>query len=89
MTQIRKQPLRKCAGCGLMKEKRELTRVVKTDQGTVEIDGTGKKNGRGVYLCKDPECLRKAQKSRALERSLKCSVSPDVYEELRRQLHGG
>ncbi len=89
MAQIKKKPLRRCAGCGSMKEKTELIRVVKTESGEIKIDQTGKVNGRGVYLCKDPECLRKARKSRALERSLRCSLPPDVYDELGRQLDGG
>ena len=89
MAQIRKQPLRKCAGCGLMKEKRELIRIVKREDGTVQIDKTGKMNGRGVYLCRNQDCLKKAEKSRALERSLKCGMPPDVFESLRRELGGG
>ena len=89
MAQVRKQPLRKCAGCGLMKEKQELVRIVKTETGTVRIDQTGRLNGRGVYLCRDAGCLQKARKSRALERSLKCAVPPDVYDEIGRQLDGG
>lgn len=89
MAQIKKKPLRKCAGCGAMKEKTELIRVVKTETGEVMIDQTGKANGRGVYLCREPECLLKARKCRALERGLRCSVPPDVYDELGRQLHGG
>lgn len=72
-----------------MKEKKELVRIVRTDQGTVKIDETGKKNGRGVYLCRDSACLARARKSRALERGLKCSVSPDLYEELGRRLDDG
>ena len=78
MAQIKKKPLRKCAGCGQMKEKTELIRVVKDDQGKVKIDESGRMNGRGAYLCKDPECLKKARKSRALERSLKCGVPPEL-----------
>lgn len=89
MTQTKKQPLRKCAGCGLMKEKRELIRIVRTGDDTVTIDRTGKLNGRGVYLCRDSACLLSARKKRALERGLKCGVSPEIYEELGRQLDGG
>ena len=89
MAQVRKQPLRKCAGCGLMKGKKELVRIVKTEDGTVRIDQTGRLNGRGVYLCRDTGCLQKARKSRALERSLKCAVPPDIYDEIGRQLDGG
>lgn len=89
MTQIKKRPLRKCAGCGSMKEKAELVRVVKDETGLVRIDETGRANGRGVYLCRDRECLKKAEKSRALERSLKCSIPPDLYGELRRRFDGG
>lgn len=89
MAQIKKKPLRKCAGCGQMKEKTELIRVVKDDQGKVKIDESGRMNGRGAYLCKDPECLKKARKSRALERSLKCGVPPELYDELGRRFDGG
>lgn len=89
MAQGKRQPLRKCAGCGLMKEKRELVRIVRDETGQVSIDETGRKNGRGVYVCRDGACLARAQKSKALERGLKCKVSPEIYEELRRRIGDG
>lgn len=86
---MRKVPLRKCAACGLMKEKKDLVRIVKADEGHIEVDETGKKNGRGAYLCRSPECLAAAGKKRALERSLKCGLPPGFYDDLRRRLYGG
>lgn len=71
-----------------MKEKRDLIRIVKDPDGKVSIDPTGRKNGRGVYLCSDKSCLEKAVKSRALERSLGCRVDREVYDELERCLDG-
>lgn len=68
--QNKKVPLRKCTGCGEMKPKKELVRVVKTPEGEISLDPTGKMNGRGAYLCKDPQCLRKAQKSKRIEKAL-------------------
>ena len=66
----RKTPMRVCAGCQEQKSKKEMIRVVRTPEGAVEIDKTGKKSGRGVYLCPNSECLKRARKSRALERAL-------------------
>lgn len=77
-----KIPLRKCASCGEQFEKNALVRVVRSPEGEVSVDTTGKKNGRGVYLCKNPECLNKAKKARKLERALECAVTQSVYDEL-------
>ena len=77
----RKIPMRMCVSCREMKPKRELTRIVRSEEG-VKIDPTGKANGRGAYLCNDPACLKKAMKSKALERALNASLAPDVYEQL-------
>ena len=82
----RKVPLRKCTGCGEMKSKKEMIRVIKTPEDEIIIDATGKKNGRGAYICNSLECLRKAIKSRGLERSLKTSIPGEVYEALEREL---
>lgn len=82
----RKVPLRKCTGCGEMKSKKEMIRVIKTPEDNITIDATGKKNGRGAYICNSLECLRKASKSRGFERSLKTSIPKEVYEELEREL---
>lgn len=82
----RKVPLRKCTGCQEMKNKKELIRVVKSDEGEFSLDFTGKKPGRGAYICHDIECLEKAQKSKGLERSFKTAVPKEVYENLKSEL---
>ena len=69
----KKIPMRQCVGCGEMKAKKELLRVLKTEDGVL-LDATGKKNGRGAYICANTECLKKARKSKGLERSLKASL---------------
>lgn len=74
--------MRMCVGCRTMKEKRSLVRVVRTVEGEAAVDLTGKMNGRGAYLCPCAECLRKAVKSRALDRALEISISPEVMERL-------
>lgn len=79
----RKLPLRKCTGCGEMKDKREMIRVVKNSEDQFSLDFTGKKPGRGAYICKDIECLNKAEKNRGLERSYKMAVSKEIYDTLR------
>lgn len=81
MSNEKKIPLRKCVGCNEMKPKRELIRVLKTEEGIV-LDKTGRKNGRGAYLCLSGECFEKARKNRGIERSLKMSVPEQIYEEL-------
>ena len=73
--------MRMCVSCREMKPKRELTRVVRGEDG-VHIDPTGKANGRGAYLCNDPACLKKAIKSRALERALNTQIQPEIYQQL-------
>jgi len=82
----KKIPLRQCIGCGEMKSKKEMIRVIKTSEGDIVIDVTGKKNGRGAYICPHRECLQKAIKSRGLERSLKVAIPPEVYEELIKEM---
>lgn len=82
----RKIPLRKCTGCQEMKNKKELIRVVRNDSGEFSIDVTGKKQGRGAYICSNILCLEKAQKSKGFEKSFKASVPQDVYENLRNEL---
>ena len=79
-------PLRKCLGCDEMLGKKGMLRVVKTKEGEISIDETGKKNGRGAYICRDMECFNKAQKKHNLERSLKCSISEEIYEKLRQEI---
>ncbi|MBU9707520.1 YlxR family protein [Paenibacillus sp. AK121] len=80
----RKIPLRKCVACHEMMPKKQLIRVVKTPEDEVMIDLTGKKSGRGAYLCGKAACFKLAQKSKALDRALKHSVHPDIYEQLSR-----
>ena len=83
----KKLPLRMCCGCREMKNKNELIRVVKdADGGNVTIDATGKKNGRGAYVCKNAECLRKAVKKGGLARSLKMNIPEELFETLRKEL---
>lgn len=81
-------PQRKCTGCQQMKDKSTLARIVKTENNSFELDLTGKKNGRGAYICKNIECLEKAQKSRGLERSFKGAVPKEMYQSLMDSLKG-
>ena len=78
----KKTPLRQCVGCGEMKSKKEMMRVIKTPEDEIVLDDTGKRNGRGAYICRERSCLQKAQKSRGLERSLKHAISDEVYDKL-------
>ena len=78
----KKIPMRMCVGCRAMKEKRSLVRVVRTEDGTAKVDPTGRMNGRGAYVCPDAECLRKAVRSRALDRALEVTISPEEMERL-------
>ena len=79
-------PQRLCTGCRRMHDKKELIRVVRTPEGQICIDGSGKQNGRGAYICRNLECLEAALKNHGLERSLKTKVSPDIYGELRKEM---
>ncbi len=82
----KKIPLRKCTGCGEMKPKKELIRVVKSPEGEISLDFTGKKPGRGAYLCHDIACLKAARKARRLEKSLSCTIPAEVYDQLEEEL---
>lgn len=82
----KKIPQRMCIGCGEMKDKRDMLRVIKTSEDEIMIDATGKKNGRGAYVCFSQECLDKAVKNKGLERSLKKSIPAEVYDSLRKEL---
>ena len=86
LTGVKKVPLRKCTGCGQMKNKKELVRVIRTPEEEILIDTSGRKNGRGAYLCNSLECFLKAKKSRGLERSLKVPIPPQVYDALEGRL---
>lgn len=81
----KKIPLRQCVGCGEMKEKRGMMRILKTAEDEICLDATGKKNGRGAYVCKSIECLLKARKNRGLERSFKMSIPNELYDTLERE----
>ncbi|MCR5202581.1 MAG: YlxR family protein [Lachnospiraceae bacterium] len=79
----KKEVLRQCVGCGEKKSKNELIRVIRTPEGEICIDETGKKNGRGVYICNSADCLNMAIKKKSLTRSLKCEIKDEVYDSLR------
>ena len=85
MNTVKKIPMRQCIGCREMKNKKEMLRVIKTPQDTIELDSTGRKNGRGAYLCFSKDCLEAAIKNKGLERSLKVKISADVYEQLKKE----
>ena len=81
----KKIPMRQCVGCNEMKSKKEMMRVLKTTEGPIVLDVTGRKNGRGAYLCKDFTCLKKARKNKGLERSFKMSIPDEVYNSLEKE----
>ncbi len=87
--QMRKVPMRMCTGCGQMKPKRELVRVVKIQDGEIALDLTGKKAGRGAYVCRDIECLQKARKARRLEKAFSCRIPDEVYDRMEEELQSG
>ncbi len=82
----KKLPLRQCAGCREMKAKNELVRVVRSPEGEISLDFRGKAPGRGVYVCPNLACLQRAQKARALERSLNTAIPPEVYAALEERM---
>ena len=86
MPKVRKVPMRMCVGCREMKPKGELMRVVKPQEGDCTIDRTGKAPGRGAYVCENAECLKKAQKTHALERALEAKIDDAVFEQLAAQI---
>lgn len=81
-----KMPLRMCVGCGEMKPKKELVRIVKTAEGAISIDKTGKQNGRGAYICQSAKCLRLAAKARRLEKAFSSAIPEEVYTALEEEL---
>ena len=83
----RKIPMRMCVGCREMKEKRDLIRIVRTPEGETLIDPTGKKSGRGAYVCRSPECLKRAIKQKQLERQLQASLTDEVNEALMAEMN--
>ena len=81
----KKVPMRQCVGCQEMKSKKEMLRVLKTAEDEIVLDATGRKNGRGAYLCFSKECLAKARKNKGLERSLKMAIPSAVYDSLEKE----
>ena len=84
----KKIPQRQCMGCRERKDKRDMIRVVRGTDGTVSLDFGGKMNGRGAYICPDPECLKKAIRSKALDRSLEVTIPEEVYDRLQKEMEG-
>lgn len=82
----KKIPMRQCLGCREMRPKRELIRVVRSPEGEMALDFNGKANGRGAYVCPNPDCLKKAEKSKALERAFSAPVPKEIYEKLRTEM---
>ena len=82
----RKIPMRMCLGCGEQKPKKELIRVVKSKEGDISLDLTGRKAGRGAYVCRDVECLKKARRSHRLEKSFECRIEDAVYDGMEAEL---
>lgn len=89
MAGTKKIPMRMCLGCGEMKPKKELIRAVKAPDGSVSIDLTGKKSGRGAYICRSAECFGKARKSRRFEKAFSCRISDEVYDGMEKELVEG
>lgn len=85
----RKIPLRMCTGCSEHRPKRELIRVVRSPEGVISLDLTGKKPGRGAYLCPSADCLRKARKTRRLERAFSCQIPDEVYDAMEEEMSNG
>ncbi len=86
MQKVKKIPQRQCVGCREMKDKKSLLRVVRSPEGAVSLDFVGKKPGRGAYVCRSVECLKKARKSRALERAFGTAIPPEVYDAMEAEL---
>ena len=81
----KKIPMRQCIGCGEMKSKKELMRILHTPEDTFVLDVTGKKNGRGAYLCRNAECLKKARKNHRIDRSLQIQIPDEIYDRLEKE----
>ncbi len=86
MAATKSKPLRKCIGCGEQKEKNMLIRVIRSPEGDIRLDETGRANGRGAYVCREQSCLEKAVKTHALERSLHTSISKEIYDTLKNSI---
>jgi predicted RNA-binding protein YlxR (DUF448 family) len=83
---VKKIPMRMCTGCNEMKPKKELVRIVRSKEGEVSVDLTGKKPGRGAYICRNLECLEKAFKTKRLNRNLEAAISDEIYEKLKGEI---
>lgn len=83
---VKKVPLRQCTGCGERREKKDLIRIIRTPEEEIIVDFTGKKNGRGAYICNSVECLRLARKKKSLERSLNTAIPEQIYQELEKEM---
>lgn len=86
MPKVRKVPQRMCVGCRVMKNKKELLRIVRTPQGTIELDETGKKSGRGAYICRDANCLTLAVKGKRLQKALEQEIDSEMIEAIKAKL---
>ena len=86
MAAVKKIPMRMCLGCNEMKPKKELIRAVKSPEGEISIDLTGKKSGRGAYICRSSECFRLARKARRFEKAFSCQISEEVYDAMEKEL---
>ena len=86
---VRKMPIRRCTGCGEHFPKKELIRVLRTPEGEILLDDTGKRSGRGAYICKSASCLKKARRARRLESSLEVAIPDEVYDRLEEELTVG
>lgn len=86
---VKKIPMRQCTGCNERKEKKDLIRIIRTPEEEIVVDFTGKKNGRGAYICNSVECLQLAKKKKSLERSLKTTIPDGVYQELEEEIEHG
>ena len=83
---VRKIPMRQCMGCNEHKPKADLLRVVRSPEGTISLDTTGRASGRGAYLCRDVQCLRRARKSRRIENTLECTIPEEVWDRMEEEL---
>lgn len=86
MAGVKKIPMRMCLGCNEMKPKKELIRAVKSPEGEISLDLTGKKSGRGAYICRSEECLKMARKARRFEKSFSCRIDDEVYDSMEKEL---
>lgn len=83
---VKKIPMRQCTGCNERKEKKSLIRIIRTPEDEIAVDFTGKKNGRGAYICRSGECLEKAIRNHGIERSLKTGILPEIYDSLKKEI---